>query len=109
MDTDDSKRSRDRLPKSLQVSVFRRDGWLCRWCKKPVIFSPAMRLLEVELRNAGCESEVAYYHAHWTRNRAPLLDELGAVLDHVQAFSTGGPCSEQNLATACAKCNGRKS
>ena len=30
------------LPKPLQVAVFRRDGWLCCWCKRPVIFAPVM-------------------------------------------------------------------
>src|SRR5208283_3263657 len=48
------------------------------------------------------------YHAHGTRDGAPLLDELWAVIDHVAAFSTGGADSEDNLATACNKCNGRK-
>ena len=31
------------------------------------------------------------------------------MLDHVESFSGGGACSEENLATSCAKCNGRKS
>lgn len=34
---------------------------------------------------------------------------LGAVIDHVEAFSTGGTDKFENLATACNKCNGRKS
>ncbi len=97
------------LPKSVQLSMFRRDSWLCRWCSKPVIFGPAMKLLEVELRTSGMDGALAYYHPHWTRATAPLLDELGAVLDHVEAFSAGGECVENNLVTACAKCNGRKS
>jgi hypothetical protein len=67
-----------------------------------------MKFLAVEARNAG-RSGLAYYHAHWTRDGAPLLDELGAVIDHVEAFSTGGLDSEENLITACNKCNGRKS
>ncbi|MGO9265029.1 MAG: HNH endonuclease [Candidatus Binataceae bacterium] len=37
------------------------------------------------------------------------MDELWGVIDHVEAFSTGGADSEDNLATACNKCNGRKS
>jgi 5-methylcytosine-specific restriction endonuclease McrA len=97
------------LPKPVQLSIFRRDGWLCRWCAKPVVFGPAMKLLETEVRAAGNSASLAYYHAHWTRATAPLLDELGAVLDHVKAFSAGGECAEENLVTACAKCNGRKS
>ena len=68
-----------------------------------------MRLLEMEVRNAGYSAPLAYYHAHWTRHGAPLLDELGGVLDHVEAFVAGGPCDPENLVTSCAKCNGRKS
>ena len=102
-------RRRRQLSKSLQLSIFRRDGWLCCWCKKPVIFAPIMRLLEMEVRNAGNDGPLAYYHAHCTRDGAPLLDELGGVLDHVEAFVAGGPCDPENLVTSCAKCNGRKS
>ena len=49
------------------------------------------------------------YHAHWTRATAPLLDELGAVLDHVTAQKAGGAASESNLVTSCNKCNAHKS
>jgi hypothetical protein len=99
---------RKQLSKADQLKIFRRDGWLCCWCKKPVVFAPTLRLIEMEIRNAGDEGPLAYYHAHWTRNGAPLLDELGGVLDHVEAFSSGGPCDPENLVTSCAKCNGRK-
>jgi 5-methylcytosine-specific restriction endonuclease McrA len=103
------KRQREKLRKELQVSIFRRDGWLCRWCKRPVIFNPVMKYLEIEVRRAGHAEPLAYYHKNWTRGGAPLLDELGAVVDHVEAFASGGQCNEQNLVTACCKCNGRKS
>jgi len=65
--------------------------------------------LPSQIRVAGKADPLAYHHAHWTRHGAPLLDLLGAVIDHVQAFSTGGPDHIDNLATACNKCNGRKS
>lgn len=68
-----------------------------------------MRCIELELRNSGCSSPLAYHHLHWTRTTAPLLDELGAVLDHKEAHSSGGSDTEENLVTSCAKCNGRKS
>jgi len=97
------------LSKELQLSVFRRDGWLCRWCNRPVIFAPVMKFLEREIRNAGYSAPLSYHHAHWTRANAPLLDELGAVIDHVEALSAGGAHSEDNLTTACNKCNGQKS
>ena len=102
-------RKRGALPKALQVAIFRRDQWLCRWCKRPVIFAPVMKYLERELRRSGQSGAIAYYHAHWTRADAPLLDELGAVIDHVDAFARGGPASVENLITACNRCNGRKS
>jgi hypothetical protein len=38
-----------------------------------------------------------------------LLDRLGAVIDHVEAHISGGASDIANLATACNKCNGRKS
>lgn len=97
------------LSKDLQVAVFRRDGWLCCWCKRPVLFAPVMKLLEREIRKTGNGNQLAYYHAHWTRHGAPLLDCLGAVIDHIEAVSVGGADDIENLATACNKCNGRKS
>jgi hypothetical protein len=102
-------RVRANLPKELQVKIFRRDQWLCRWCRRTVIFGPVMKCLQTELKNAGFADDLAYFHAHWTRRNAPLIDELGAVLDHVEAFASGGRCSEGNLVTSCARCNGRKS
>ena len=97
------------LTKTVQISIFRRDGWMCRWCKKPVIFAPVMKLISLEVNISGFRGDLAYHHAHWTRQQSPLLDKLGAVLDHVRAFSTGGLDSIENLVTACNKCNGQKS
>jgi 5-methylcytosine-specific restriction endonuclease McrA len=95
--------------KELQIAIFRRDGWLCCWCKRPVIFAPVMKYLERELDQSGVHPRVAYHHAHWTRDGAPLLDELGAVIDHIEAQSKGGSDDKENLATACNKCNALKS
>lgn len=67
-----------------------------------------MKHLQFEVQSIGVASQIAYYHSNWTRRSAPLLDEVGAVLDHVDPFSAGGACSEDNLVTSCAKCNGRK-
>jgi 5-methylcytosine-specific restriction endonuclease McrA len=68
-----------------------------------------MKLLERELRQSGNGAPLAYHHLHWTRADAPLLDLLGAVIDHNQALSIGGGSEIDNLVTACNKCNGRKS
>jgi 5-methylcytosine-specific restriction endonuclease McrA len=70
---------------------------------------PVMKYFEHELRQSGNGENLSYYHAHWTRDSSPLLDLLGAVIDHIEAFSAGGTNQIDNLATACNKCNGRKS
>lgn len=67
-----------------------------------------MRLLEIEARAGGSETPLAYSHVNWARMFSPLLDELGATLDHVQAHSSGGPDTNDNFCTACTKCNYRK-
>jgi len=102
-------RNREKISKEVQVAIFRRDGWLCRWCRKPVIFAPVMKFIEHELKQSGYTGNLSYFQTNWSRKDAPLLDELGAVIDHVEAFSTGGSSEIENLVTACNKCNARKS
>jgi HNH endonuclease len=102
------KRPSRKMSRKLQAEVFTRDHWLCRWCKRPVIFAPALKYLQSELERAGF-SDLAYSRFAYDRRGAPLLDELSAVIDHVQAFSSGGSGAAENLATACNKCNMRKS
>ena len=95
--------------RSIQVQVFRRDRWLCRWCGCPVIFAPTLRYLAEFVKQNGLDVPLAYYNRNWRRRDAPLLDHMGAVIDHVEAHSGGGSSAISNLATACNKCNGRKS
>jgi 5-methylcytosine-specific restriction endonuclease McrA len=94
---------------SVQAAVFFRDRWLCHLCGRPVVFGPALKRIarHVESRLPGVRP--AYYDPQWRRDLAPLLDELGASVDHVQAFSKGGSHDLANFATACARCNARKS
>ena len=66
-----------------------------------------MKYLQQELANAGY-ANLTYWRYAYDCHGAPLLDELAAVLDHVQAFSTGGTGDTKNLATACNKCNTKK-
>jgi 5-methylcytosine-specific restriction endonuclease McrA len=94
--------------KDVAASIYRRDGWLCRWCECPVIFAPAMKVLERLIRRREFNGPLAYYHANWARRKAPLLDHLGAEIDHVTAHSGGGKPEESNLVTSCHKCNLRK-
>jgi len=82
-----------------------------------------MKYLERIVRQAGFRGPLAYHHAHWTRRDAPLLDWLGAEIDHVEArkprirvggdelenLARAGGDEPSNLATSCHKCNTRKS
>lgn len=100
--------SRPKIPIAVQVRVFYRDGWLCRWCHRPTVFSPAFRLQQRFVERRGYVGLLAYFHPRWRRDAAPLLDHLGAVIDHVEAFAAGGASAEAKLVTACNKCNARK-
>jgi 5-methylcytosine-specific restriction endonuclease McrA len=102
-------RRRKTLSKDLQVQVYRRDRWLCRWCGRPVIFAPAMKYLERYARARGYAGPLAWSSFAWRRDASPLLDHLGAVIDHVNAFSRGGVHDVSNVVTSCNKCNMRKS
>ena len=102
-------RSRKPISKFVQLRVFQRDRWICRWCGRPVIFAPTMKYLEQFVRYHGHIGQLAYYHRNWARGKAPLLDHMGAVIDHHEAHSGGGADDEPNLLTSCNKCNTRKS
>ena len=98
-------RPRRALRKDLQVGVFRRDHWLCHWCGRPVVFPPALRLLESFIRSGGHTGKLAYYHLNYRRDKAPLLDEQAAVVDHRQPRSQDGDDVLDKLVTACNRCN----
>lgn len=51
--TSTDMRKRTALSKALQIRVFRRDCWMCRWCGRPVVFPPAMRMLDRLVRLSG--------------------------------------------------------
>src|SRR5438270_117559 len=100
------------MPKILaatKIAIFRRDRWLCHWCRKPVIFHPAMKLLEQYVRESGVREPLAYFDLRWRRDGSPLLDELAAVIDHRNSLHRGGSNEEPNFVTACNRCNIRKS
>jgi len=106
---DNKKQSRSRIPYDVQVRVLYRGRWLCYWCARPVVFAPALRLVQEFVSKGGCLRPTAYFHQNWSRAEAPLLDHLGAVIDHVKAHVKGGAHDESNFVVACNKCNARKS
>lgn len=99
---------RRKLAYELQVRIFFRDRWLCHWCRRPVFFAPSIKYLEKFVQDNGFNYPLSYFHLNWRRDASPLLDDLGAVIDHVKAHARGGIDSEENFVTACNKCNIRK-
>jgi 5-methylcytosine-specific restriction endonuclease McrA len=89
-----------------KAEVLRRDRWLCRYCGAPVVFAPAMRMVDLWTAEHGAPGTpvVANYHPEWPRDRAPLLDWLGAVVNRRVAESRGGGSDPSNLVTACNQC-----
>jgi 5-methylcytosine-specific restriction endonuclease McrA len=104
-----AKKSRPQTPIPIQLSVFERDRWLCHVCRRPVVFHLALKYLEIEVKIALPDRQFTYWNSRWSRDQAPLADELAACIDHVAAYSRGGAHDLGNFATICNRCNARKS
>lgn len=86
-----------------------RDRWICHVCRRPVVFHLALKYLELEVKRAMPGWRGGYWNRNWRRDKAPLIDELGASVDHVEAFAKGGAHDISNFKTICSRCNARKS
>ena len=92
------------IPKKLQFRVWTRDKWRCSYCKRGVIFSPALKELELISPGKG------YYDQHGSRQRMlALFENLCACCDHILPVTKGGKNEIKNLVTACFECNRAKS
>jgi 5-methylcytosine-specific restriction endonuclease McrA len=97
------------IPIETQVDVFFHGKWICYLCRRPTIFSLALKRLDVLVRKSMPGVPLAYWNLQWRRDSAPLLDELAACVDHIEAYSGGGAHEISNFAVVCARCNARKS
>jgi 5-methylcytosine-specific restriction endonuclease McrA len=104
-----SERRRTPIPRSVQVEVYFRDHWLCTYCHRPTVFPPAFELLTESIASELPDIPIAIYDGLWRRDKAPLLDELAACIDHIQPLADGGAHDVSNFTTCCARCNARKS
>ena len=88
------------IPKWLQMEVFYRDFWHCRYCLEPVFFNPTLKLLDKLSPGHG------YYHPHGkTGATLSLFQWRFASADHIIPVAEDGVNTESNLVTACWKCN----
>jgi 5-methylcytosine-specific restriction endonuclease McrA len=80
-----------------QRTIFKRDGWRCRFCGTKVICKAARAVLTnafvIEARWTGKE-----YQKH------PALYALASSLDHVVPHGRGGENEDSNFVTACYCC-----
>ncbi len=97
------------VPPPVAAQVFKNGGWVCYWCEMPVIFHPAFKYLQLYVESRQYKEPLAYYDFRFARTRAPMLDELAAVVDHKVPVSKGGSNRPENLVTSCNKCNILKS
>lgn len=95
--------NRKNIPISLQLKVFHRDHYTCRYCGKPTIFIGILRLMSLEF------PDDFPYHKNWKwKNTHPAYWELTTSCDHKIPVARGGDNNIENLVTACYKCNSMK-
>ena len=92
--------SRVSIPKRLQLTVFYRDCWHCRYCMQPVFFNPALKLLN------NLSPGHSYYHPNGKAGESlELFQWRFASADHFNPVALGGENTEHNLVTSCFRCN----
>jgi len=91
---------RENIPPKVQLEVWQRDNWHCRYCGKPVFFAKTLKLLSE--MNPNHE----YFHPNGkTGAILPLFQWSWASVDHILPVSKGGKNELENYVTACWECN----
>jgi 5-methylcytosine-specific restriction endonuclease McrA len=81
----------------VELSIYERDGWHCRFCQIPVTSKEARKKLHLLLPMAA-----RWGKANSEKHRG--LSILESTLDHLLPHSRGGDNSLENLVTACGPC-----
>ncbi len=86
-------------PRRLQIEVFRRDNFTCRYCGRKTLFPAVLPLLSAHF------PDLVPVHPNWKRDSThPLYWDLTASADHITPRARGGSGDAANLATACYRC-----
>lgn len=100
MEETENKRNRKNIPKNVQLEVWKRDNWFCRYCHRPVFYSPALKLFNELNPNHQ------YYHKNGkTGKMLQLFQWSWASVDHITPFTRNGKDDVENYVTACWECN----
>lgn len=91
---------RKTIPAQVQLQVWKRDNWICKYCGDPVFFAPTLKLLNELSPGHG------YYHPSGKEGSIlPLFQWKWASVDHIKPVSKGGDNAIDNYVTACWECN----
>lgn len=94
---------REGISQSLQLDIFFRDRFTCRYCGKLTIFIGTLRIMSLMM------PDEFPYHPNWKWERThPAYWELTASCDHLLPVARGGGNDIENLVTACYMCNSIK-
>ncbi len=88
------------LSPRVRLRIYRRDGFLCRYCGRRTLFEPTLRLLST------LAPDDFPYHPNWKRGSVhPAYPTLTPSCDHLVPVTRGGAALDpMNLVTACARC-----
>ena len=84
-------------PHNVEMSIYERDGWHCRFCNVPVVSKDVRKRLNKLFPDV----------ARWGRKNIEKhrgLSILESSLDHLIPHNRGGGNSPENLVTACGPC-----
>ncbi len=85
-----------------RVSVFVRDHFTCRYCEKPALWLPILRLISA----AFGDDDPFPYDSHWKRNHVYWTH--AATWEHVVPRIRKGSHDAANVVTACYLCQDMK-
>ncbi len=90
------------VPQGLRAKVYQRDRWICQYCGRRVI-APGI----IEIIGNLCPIAFSFPSHNMPAGRThPAAVRVYPNVDHVHAGSLGGAWrSEDNLVTACTRCN----
>ncbi len=92
-----------KLTCELQVRVFLRDRFTCRYCRRNTVFIPVLRVL-----SRLYPAELPYQkNWRWSETH-PAYWKYAASCDHVVPVARGGTSAIDNLVTSCYMCNSVK-
>lgn len=91
------------IPPRVQLTVFRRDSFTCRYCQRRTIFLPVLRALSLLF-----PSDFRWHpHSKMTECHVAFWRDF-ASCDHLIPVARGGSSQVENLVTACYMCNSIK-